>query len=331
MSFETPINNKSSSNDNNGGTKTIKKKLTSLPNLSPGMSPISSTPTAKRWNINNFEIGKRLGRGKFGKVYLARERKSKYLVAIKVLWKKQLYKHNVEHQLRREIEILAHLRHKNIIRLYTFFDDYDKIYLILEYCSGGEVFNLLRDLNIFDEYRTAKYILDITNALIYCHKKHVIHRDIKPENLLLDYKGNIKLADFGWGVHDPNLDGYGSKRTTMCGTLDYLPPEMINKNNHDTNVDIWALGILTYEFLIGYPPFDSTKKNQSQKETFNKIKNCKIKYPKNKNGNYIISNIAIDFINRLLCINPKERLNLQNVKHHEFIRKNAPKFIPNTN
>ena len=96
---------------------------------------------------------------------------------------------------------------------------------------------------------TWQYIRQLAAALEYCHKKHVIHRDIKPENLLLDLKGELKIADFGWSVHAPQ-----SRRTTLCGTLDYLPPEMIEGKSHDQMVDVWSLGILMYEFLVRPSP-----------------------------------------------------------------------------
>lgn len=96
-----------------------------------------------------------------------------------------------------------------------------------------------------------QYIAQMTDALTYLHKKHVIHRDIKPENLLLGIDGELKIGDFGWSVHAP-----GNRRTTLCGTLDYLPPEMVEGKDHSEKVDLWALGVLTYEFLIGVPPFE---------------------------------------------------------------------------
>lgn len=167
----------------------------------------------KRWTLDDFHIGKPLGRGKFGNVYLAREKKSRYIVALKVLYKGQLLKSNVEHQLRREIEIQSHLRHPNILRLFGYFHDATRVFLILEYAAKGEMFKELVKCRRFDEKRTAGYIKDLALALDYCHKKHVIHRDIKPENLLLGLSGELKIADFGWSVHAPR-----DRRTTMCGT-----------------------------------------------------------------------------------------------------------------
>ena len=260
----------------------------------------------REWSLSDFEIGKRLGRGKFGKVYLAREKKSKYLVAIKVLWKFQLRKHNVEHQLRREIEILSHLRHKHITRLFCWFHDKDKIYLVLEYCSKGEVFNKLRDEGTFSEQQTAKYISQLASALSYSHSKHVIHRDIKPENLLFDDEDNIKLADFGWGVHAPD-----NRRMTLCGTLDYIPPEMIEKKKHDPTVDVWALGVLMFEFLCGQPPFESNE----QKHTFQKIKKVNFTFPGH------VSKEARDLIKKLLHKDPQKRLFLKDLPNHPFIEK----------
>jgi len=161
-------------------------------------------------------------------------------------------KAGVEHQLRREIEIQAHLRHRNILRMFGYFWDEKRVYLILEYAPKGELYKELTRRGRFSERRGAMYVASLAAALDYMHGKHVIHRDIKPENLLLGYKGEIKLADFGWSVHAPS-----SRRTTLCGTLDYLPPEMIENKEHDHSVDNWSLGVLAYEFLCGAPPFEA--------------------------------------------------------------------------
>ena len=151
----------------------------------------------KQWSLRDFEIGKPLGRGKFGDVYLARERKSKFIVAIKAIKKKQLLKAGVEHQLRREIEIQSHLRQRNVLRMFGYFFDEKRIYIILEFAPGGELYKQLTARGHFSEATTARYIHDLSIAFAYCHAKHVIHRDIKPENLLIGQRGDIKIADFG--------------------------------------------------------------------------------------------------------------------------------------
>ena len=179
------------------------KRFSSSQSSKPAASSAPSKPRS-RWTLKHFDIGRRLGSGKFGNVYLARERRSGYIVAIKVLHKQQLLKAGVEHQLRREIEIQSNLRQKNILRLHAYFFDEKRIYLVLEYASRGELYKELQDEGKFTEEKAANYILQLSKALHYCHGKHIIHRDIKPENLLIGYHGEIKIADFGWSVHAPS-------------------------------------------------------------------------------------------------------------------------------
>ncbi|CAI5463428.1 unnamed protein product [Closterium sp. Yama58-4] len=182
---------------------------------------------AKKLKPEDFEIGRPLGRGRFGKVYMAREKEHKFIVALKKLSKKELLKARMEHQLVREVEIQSNLRHPHILRLFDYFYDEKRVYLILEFAAGGELYRELQKSQQFSEQRAATYILSLAEALMYCHSKHVIHRDIKPENLLLGSDGEVKIADFGWSVHAPN-----SRRQTLCGTLDYLPPEMGKWDGH---------------------------------------------------------------------------------------------------
>ena len=148
----------------------------------------------------------------------------------------------------------------------------------------------------------------MADALSYCHSKKVIHRDIKPENLLLGIYGDLKIADFGWSVHAPS-----SRRTTICGTLDYLPPEMIDDRPHDEKVDLWSLGVLCYELLVGKPPFETP----THDGTYQKITKVEYKCPSSMNPD------AVDLISRLLRKNPNERLSLENVMSHPWIKRNA--------
>lgn len=264
----------------------------------------------RQWSLDDFEIGRPLGKGKFGNVYLAREKQSKFILALKVLFKAQLEKAGVEHQLRREVEIQSHLRHPNILRLYGYFHDATRVYLILEYAPLGAVYRELQKLSKFDEQRTATYITELADALSYCHSKRVIHRDIKPENLLLGSTGELKIADFGWSVHAPS-----SRRTTLCGTLDYLPPEMIEGRMHDEKVDLWSLGVLCYEFLVGNPPFEA----ETYQETYRRISRVEVTYPD------FVTEGARDLISRLLKHSPSQRLTLKEVLEHPWIKANSTK------
>jgi aurora kinase len=221
-------------------------------------NPIYEQPAPpKQFHLGMFEIGRPLGKGKFGRVYLARERSSGFVCALKVLHKNELQQGKVEKQVRREIEIQSNLRHPNILQLYGFFHDSKRVFLILEFAGKGELYKHLRRENRFPEWKAAQYIAQMTAALKYLHKKHVMHRDIKPENILVGIHGEIKISDFGWSVHAPN-----NRRNTMCGTLDYLPPEMIKPGSQDNyyseKVDLWSLGVLMYEFLVGEAPFEDT-------------------------------------------------------------------------
>ncbi|TPX72691.1 hypothetical protein SpCBS45565_g00266 [Spizellomyces sp. 'palustris'] len=265
----------------------------------------STHPSGRKWSLNDFDVGRALGKGKFGRVYLAREKRSGFVVALKILFKSELANAKVEKQLRREIEIQSHLRHTHILRLFGYFYDAKRVYLILEYAAKGELYKQLSKYGRFSERRASKYIAQMANALGYLHKKNVIHRDIKPENLLLGMKGELKIADFGWSVHAPN-----TRRQTLCGTLDYLPPEMVEGRDHGRNVDLWSLGVLCYEFLVGVPPFED---QTSYRATYKRIAQVDLRIPD------YVSAEAKDLISGLLRYNPDERLPLEHVLRHPWL------------
>ncbi|KAH7725659.1 aurora kinase A [Aphelenchoides avenae] len=284
------------------GTAAVRKHNKSAQakkNVEPDYEQCGKTWNKHQWSLKDFDIGRPLGKGKFGNVYLARDHKYK----IVILFKSQLTKANVEHQLVREIEIQAHLRHPNILKMYNYFQDDKKVYLILEYALNGELYKELQKHRRFPEPRTAKYIFQVADALNYCHSKNVIHRDIKPENILISDDGTLKIADFGWSVHA------SSRRHTMCGTLDYLPPEMVKGQKHDEKVDYWSVGVLCYEFLVGKPPFET----KSTQETYQRIMNVEFAFPSH------VSSGPRGLIKALLKREPEQRLNLEGVMEHAWI------------
>merc|ERR1712137_806172 len=260
------------------------------------------------FTLNDIDVGKRLGSGKFGRVYVARDRRSGFIFALKVLDKLQLIKHRVEHQLRREIEIQSHCRHVNILRLYSFFHDEKRVYLMLEMAPGGELYALLQSRQQFSEARSAWYFKQMVEAIQHCHSRHIIHRDIKPENILIGLKETLKIADFGWAVHAT------SRRQTFCGTLDYLPPEMLSKRKYRSQIDIWGLGVLLYEFLVGKAPFEADNDPQA---TYRKIQTVNPVFPPS------LSRDVKDLISKLLHKNPKERPTLEGILQHPWLNLNC--------
>uniref|UniRef100_A0A8C6NIT4 non-specific serine/threonine protein kinase n=1 Tax=Nothobranchius furzeri TaxID=105023 RepID=A0A8C6NIT4_NOTFU len=283
----------------------------------PGRECVSTSSSLppKKISIEDFDIGRPLGKGKFGNVYLARVKKVEAIVALKVLFKSQMETEGVEHQLRREIEIQARLRHPNILRFYNYFHDRKRVFLVLEYAPRGEMYKELQKYGRFDDQRTATYMEEIADALQYCHERKVIHRDIKPENLLLGFRGELKIADFGWSVHAPSL-----RRRTMCGTLDYLPPEMVEGRIHSEKVDLWCIGVLCFECLVGHPPFETA----SHSETYKRITKVDLIFPN------VVSDGAKDLISKLLRHNPKDRLPLKEVMDHPWVRANSRRLLPPT-
>lgn len=258
----------------------------------------------------DFEIGKVLGKGKLGKVYCVRHRLSGLICAIKAMSKKELVDLKLEKNFRREIEVQRNLIHPNISRLYGFFFDDTNVYLILEYALHGEIYQLLKTHRRFDDITASNYTFQVANALMYLHSQGIIHRDIKPENILLASDKTVKLSDFGWSIKTK----FSERRLTICGTLDYLPPEMVESKEHDYTVDIWLLGILCYEFLVGRPPFEEVDKNA----TYKRIARVDVQIPS------FVEADAADLIHKLLQKDPRKRLALSEVETHPWIVKYRP-------
>ena len=181
--------------------------------------------------------------------------------------------------MQNEVRIMYSLKHPNVVQLFNHFEDEEKIYLVIEFCEGGQLYDKIKK-GRFDEKSSAKAMADLVSAVDYMHGQDppIIHRDIKPENLLLTSNGTLKLADFGWS----NFGGGINERKTYAGTPEYLAPEMINETGHNEKLDIWTIGIMLFEMLTGRTPFvprHIKDKVAFEKTLYHNILNGKIQFP----------------------------------------------------
>ena len=279
----------------------------------------------------DFDEMKVLGKGSFGKVLLVRYKKNQKLYAMKILKKAVIMKNNEEIHTKTERKILAKINHPFIVSLYFAFQDEKKLYLITEFMQGGELFYHLHRERFFSNERTQFYAAEIVLALDHLHKNNCIYRDLKPENVLLDKDGHIKLADFG--LSKIMLEKNKAKAFTLCGTPDYLAPEILEDKGYDKTVDWWSLGALIYEMLVGYSPFKMKKGEQLNIE--------KYKGPVPLHNHFTPE--AKMIITDLLVVEPSKRLGYgsngtENIKKHPFFKdinweelynkKVEPEFVP---
>lgn len=275
-------------------TQTSKYKL-------EGRSPKMENFTS----VDDFELGRPLGTGRFGQVWLARHKPTGYIVALKMLQMDQVKNDSDVKNLRREIEIHLGMQHPNILRMYGYFYDSLRLYFILEYAGNGDVWKKLHEAGHFSESLSASYIVQICKALEYMHSQNIIHRDLKPENILIGYDNMLKIADFGWGVCNKD-----KRRMTFCGTAEYLPPEMCREDVYDFRADIWCLGILCYEFCTGSTPFSGKTTLRATKQ---KILTMDLEFPP------YLSDECTDFISKCCQKDPSKRISLEEAKQHPFL------------
>jgi serine/threonine protein kinase len=269
----------------------------------------SSHDTVKKVKIDDFKVLKVIGRGSYGKVCLVEYIPTKEIYAMKSLKKDILIEQDQIEGTLLEKKILQSINHPFLCGLVFCFQTEERIYFVMPFISGGELYQHLKKFKNFDENKVRFYGAQIAIGLDYLHSKGIIYRDLKPENILMDTNGYLKLADFGMAKELKPQE----KAETFCGTPEYLAPEVIAQVGHDKSADWWSFGIILYEMLFGIPPFYTDNLNKM----YEMIQKSPIKYPKRIQ----ISEDAKDIINKLLEKDPNKRLGtggLKEIKEHPF-------------
>lgn len=257
------------------------------------------------FRASDFEVIRELGRGKYGVVKMVRHRRTGFLCALKTLRKSLLVEENVVGQLVREIKIQSTLDHPNIIKLYGFFHDSENVYLVMELSTEGQLYEILKAQKRLEERKAATILKQLCEAIQHMQTLKIMHRDIKPENVVI-VKGAVKLCDFGWAVCRGN-----TLRSTFCGTPLYVSPEVLKGELYDEKSDLWSLGILAYEMMVGQLPFKIERSSELRK-----IIEDEVEFP----TNIAISGLAKDFVLRILKKSPGDRLEIAGLLRHPFLQ-----------
>ncbi|XP_062252740.1 MAP/microtubule affinity-regulating kinase 3a isoform X10 [Platichthys flesus] len=256
-------------------------------------------------HVGNYRLLKTIGKGNFAKVKLARHILTGREVAIKIIDKTQLNPNSLQ-KLFREVRIMKILNHPNIVKLFEVIETERTLYLVMEYASGGEVFDYLVAHGRMKEKEARAKFRQIVSAVQYCHQKHIVHRDLKAENLLLDADMNIKIADFGFS----NEFTMGNKLDTFCGSPPYAAPELFQGKKYDgPEVDVWSLGVILYTLVSGSLPFDG----QNLKELRERVLRGKYRIP------FYMSTDCENLLKRFLVLNPAKRGTLEQIMRDRWI------------
>ena len=261
--------------------------------------------------MDKYDLHEELGAGKFGTVYRATDKGvSDVSLAIKSI---KLKNETSRETFMTELAVQTGLNHPNVVKLIEWFRTGKVRHIVFEY-APIEIFNLLDQRGRFGVERTCRYVVDVCKGLKYLHDNRIIHRDIKPENLLLDPNGVIKIADFGLSKR---CMSHPLRADTICGTNDYLPPEMVREVLYDHRVDIWSTGVLAYEFLVGTAPFASHSKRKTRK----RINEGKYTFPS------WVDEDACVFVSKFLKVLPRERITLDAVISDTWAKGKADAFV----
>ncbi|OKL62145.1 cAMP-dependent protein kinase type 2 [Talaromyces atroroseus] len=249
--------------------------------------------TKGKYSLEDFSLQRTLGTGSFGRVHLVQSRHNHRFYAIKVLKKAQVVKMKQVEHTNDERRMLQRVKHPFLITLWGTFQDSKNLYMVMDFVEGGELFSLLRKSQRFPNPVAKFYAAEVTLALEYLHSQHIIYRDLKPENLLLDRHGHLKITDFGFAKEVPDITW------TLCGTPDYLAPEVVSSKGYNKSVDWWSLGILIFEMLCGFTPFWDSG---SPVKIYENILRGKIKFPPYMHPD------AVDLLSQLITPDLTKRL-----------------------
>lgn len=266
---------------------------------------------AEKENIlmQRYEMGKLLGKGSFAKVYHARNVKTSESVAIKVIDKDKIKKCGLMDQIIQEISVMKLVKHPNIVQLYEVMATKTKIYFVIEYVKGGELFKKVQRGRLKEDVART-YFQQLISAVDFCHTRQVYHRDLKPENLLLDGSHNLKISDFGLSAL-PNCKRKDGLLHTICGTPAYVAPEVISQKGYDgAKADIWACGVILYVLLAGYLPFQ----DKNMMDMYKKICKAELKWP-----SWFSSDVR-KLLRRILHPNPNRRISIEEIRTHPWFR-----------
>ncbi|XP_020588196.1 CBL-interacting protein kinase 18-like [Phalaenopsis equestris] len=260
--------------------------------------------------LQKYELGRLLGQGTFAKVYYARNVSTNQSVAIKMIDKEKVLKAGLMDQIKREISIMKLVKHPNIVQFYEVMATKTKIYFVMEYVKGGELFSKIARGRL-EEDVARKYFQQLISAVEFCHSKGVYHRDLKPENLLLDESGNLKLSDFGLSALTESARQDGLLHTT-CGTPAYVAPEVIGRKGYDgAKADTWSCGVILYVLLAAYLPFHDS----NLMEMYRKIEKAEFRCP-----NWFPSK-ARKLLAKMLDPNPSTRISIDKILSNSWFKK----------
>ncbi|RRT67823.1 hypothetical protein B296_00036055 [Ensete ventricosum] len=260
--------------------------------------------------LGRFEVGKLLGAGTFAKVYVARDVRTDELVAIKALDKESILKSGLVAHIKREIAILRRVRHPYIVQLFEVMATKTKIYFVMEYVRGGELFSRVSKGRLLED-TARRYFQQLISAVAFCHARGVFHRDLKPENLLVDDHGDLKVSDFGLSAVAEQMRGDGLFHT-FCGTPAYVAPEVLSRRGYDgAKIDVWSCGVILFVLMAGYLPFH----DRSIVAMYRKIYKGVFRCPR------WFSQDLVHLLHRLLDVNPQTRITIPEIMENPWFRK----------